>query len=164
MVEVLLAGNASPLQVSLEGSTAYDYAIRSGRQLVALMIAEAAVLHAIDGDNLLGAMENLRHGAYINLRNNAGWTPLMMAVAHGDVQTVREIIDFGADCNRTENDGWTALHFAANSGHLEIVEMLLKANVDHSIRTADGRTARDMAISEGHQEIANLIPEATHEL
>jgi hypothetical protein len=61
-VEVLLEGNASPLAVSVDGSTAYSLALSSGRKLVALMIAEAAVLHSIESQNLPSTLEYLQNG------------------------------------------------------------------------------------------------------
>ena len=39
MVELLLAGNASPLQIAADGSTPYTIALAGGRKLVALLIA-----------------------------------------------------------------------------------------------------------------------------
>ena len=61
-MEVLLDGNASPLAVSTDGSTAYSLALSSGRKLVALLIAEAAVLHSIESQNLTLVLENLQNG------------------------------------------------------------------------------------------------------
>lgn len=163
MVEALLAGNASPLITANDGSTAHAKAMESGRQLVALIIAEASALHGIDSDNLESVLESLRQGAYSNIRNNAGWTPLMLAAARGDLDGVREVLNFNPDLNRTENDGWTALHFAASGGHEDIVEMLLKANANPSIRTTDGRTARQLAEAEGFNTVVDIIPDTVDE-
>ncbi len=158
MVEILLAGNAAPLQTANDGSTAFSFATQSGRHLVAYMIAEAAALHGIDGDNLDLLLDAIRLGAYVNIRNVAGWTPLMLSAARGNVDAVKELLTFGADPNRSENDGWTSLHFAAAGGHDEIVELLLNAKADPSIRTVDGRTARDIAVSGEHRVVADLLP------
>lgn len=45
--QALLAGNASPLIATPKGETAYSLAVDSGRKVVALIIAEGAVLHGI---------------------------------------------------------------------------------------------------------------------
>jgi ankyrin repeat protein len=160
MVEILLAGNAAPLQQSNDGNTAFNFATQSGRHLVAYMIAEAAALHAIDGDNLDLLLDSIRLGAYVNIRNVAGWTPLMLSCARGNVDGVRELLSFGADPNRTENDGWTALHFAAAGGHDDIVELLLNNNADPHIRSVDGRLPREIALSAEHQTVADMLPQA----
>lgn len=54
LVEVLLAANADPTIKSDKNETAYSMAVASGRQLVALIIAESSVirkLHAQDGEH-----------------------------------------------------------------------------------------------------------------
>eukprot|EP01036_Dinobryon_divergens_P022347 gene22347-30593_t len=159
LVEVLLEGNASPLAVSTDGSTAYSLALSSGRKLVALLIAEAAVLHSIESQNLTSVLENLQNGAYVNIRNVAGWTPLIYATSTGNKEAVKAIVDLGADCNRSENDGWTALHFAASAGYDEIVEILLKANINPGIKNVKGQVAKALAKELGHTKVVDLIPD-----
>lgn len=157
MVQLLLAANANPLQKTGEGADAYDKAVQSGRQLVALMIAEAAATYAIETDNLSELMKAIKRGAYINIRNNAGWTPLMFAVAEGEPNIVSVVLEHGPDLNRTENDGWNALHFAAARGNVDIVRLLLKAGMDAKATTSDDRTARQIAEAENHLEIVELL-------
>jgi uncharacterized protein len=164
MVEILLAANASPLQEAGDGATAYTLAEAAGRQLVALLIAESTALHAITDEDPDALMTALRNGAYVNIRNPAGWTPLMYAANSNRAEMVREIITMDADCNRQENDGWTALHFAAIGGFEGIVKQILDAHVDYSLQNSAGLTARDMAKAEGFQSIVDLIPEVHTEL
>jgi ankyrin repeat protein len=158
MVEALLAGNASPLQKALDGSDAYQSAVNAGRQLVALLIAEASAVHAIESDNTEALVTALTRGAYSNIRNGAGWTPMIYAVAKGDMQLISTILKYGPDLNRTENDGWTALHFAASTGNVEAAKTLLSKNADAFARNVEGKTARDIAIQENHQEVADILP------
>ncbi len=94
----------------------------------------------------------------MNIRNPAGWTPLIYAVSKGELETVNSIIAHGADANRAENDGWTALHFAAAGGHVDIVQALLKANIDYTIENEKGQTARDVATELKLQEVIDVIP------
>lgn len=164
MVEILLAANANPLQVATDGASAYTLAEASGRKLVALLIAEASALHAITDEDSEALMTALRNGAYINIRNPAGWTPLMFAANLNNAEMVREMIAMDADANRQENDGWTALHFAAMGGFEGIVKQLIDGNANYSLETADGRTARFMAQEEKFQNVVDLIPETHKEL
>jgi ankyrin repeat protein len=157
MVQMLLAANANPLQKTGDGADAYDKAIEAGRKLVALMIAEAAATYAIETDNLSELMKAIQRGAYINIRNNAGWTPLMFAVAEAEPNIVKVVLEHGPDLNRTENDGWNALHFAAARGNADIVNILLKAGMDPQVATAAGQTPREIALTENHQEVADLL-------
>mmetsp|Transcript_24892 Transcript_24892/g.34157 ORF Transcript_24892/g.34157 Transcript_24892/m.34157 type:complete len:292 (-) Transcript_24892:251-1126(-) len=159
MVEILLDGNASPLAVANDGSTAYSQAIASGRKLVAMMIAEAAALHSIEGQNMASLLESLANGAYVNIRNPAGWTPLIYATSIGNKEAVKAIIDMGADCNRSENDGWTALHFAASGGYEEIADLLLKANINPGIKNVAGKVAKTLAKELNFPKVVDLIPD-----
>lgn len=158
MVELLLAGNANPLQKDNAGNDAYISAVSAGRQLVALLVAESAAIHAIESENSDELLNALTHGAYVNIRNGAGWTPMMYAVAKGDVDLVKKILKYAPDLNRTENDGWTALHFAASTGNLELTKLLLEHNADAFARNTDGKTARDIALEEKHQAVVDLLP------
>ena len=95
-------------------------ALESGRQLVALMIAEACVLrklHGFDEDAHDHMLSHIKNGAYINIQSHSGWTPLIYACEKGNVTVVAELVKLGANINHAESDGWTALHFAALNGH-----------------------------------------------
>jgi len=164
MVEILLAGNANPLQVDNDGRTAYDSATDAGRKIVALLIAEASVLHGIESANIDAILGNLEHGAYVNIRNGAGWTPLIFSSAMGNLDAVNKILDLGADVNRIENDGWTALHFAAQSNHREVVATLLAHGANTNARNNEGRSAREIAEAEQFLEIVDMIPAPQEEL
>lgn len=164
MVDILLAANASPLQTSNDGKTAFNYAMSAGRQLIALQIVEAAALHAMDSENSAELLLALKDGAYVNIRNAAGWTPLIFAASRGDVESVKAILNYGGDPNRAENDGWTPLHFAAHGGNEDIVLLLLKAGANVSWKNLDGRTPRELAAAEGFQNIVEMIPEIVSEL
>lgn len=159
MVELLLSGNASPLLKTSDGSSAFTMATSSGRKVVALIIAEASVLHAMAAYQPEELVDYLRKGAYIDIRNGAGYTPLIFAASIGNSTMVEVITKMGADCNRAENDGWTALHFAAAAGYESIVKVLLKANAAPGITTNDGRSARSMAEVAGFTKIRDLIPD-----
>lgn len=50
-------------------------------------------------------------------------TALMYAALHGDLETVKVLIQKGAEVNR---EGWSPLHYAASSGHTEVIKLLLE--------------------------------------
>ena len=63
----------------------------------------------------------------IGSRDEAGWTPLQLAVEAGSFHAVRSLIKAGADVNETEASyGRTALHIAVENGHIEIVKYILE--------------------------------------
>ncbi len=50
-------------------------------------------------------------------------TALMFAALHGDLETVKVLIQKGAEVNR---EGWSPLHYAASSGHTQVIKFLLE--------------------------------------
>jgi len=164
MVELLLSHNANPLAEDNNGITAYNYAANAGRKFLALLIAEHSTLYSIANADLAGMQKSvIDQGAYVNIRNDVGYTPLIFAAHQNSLDAVQKLINHGADVNRVEADGWSALHFAADYGNKEIVKALLDAKADYTIRTVkDNKTARDFA-AEKDPEILAMIPENVEE-
>ena len=89
-------------------------------------------------------------GADINVVDEHGATPLMMAARWGQTDCVAEMLRLGADSRRVDQDGWTALHSVACSGGLfgggaEVVRLLVAAGCDAAVRDNNGRTAVEYA-------------------
>ena len=61
------------------------------------------------------------------IRNNDGWTALMLAVRGGHGDIVQYLHQAGADINIKSNEGWTAVMVAASEGHGDIVRYLSAA-------------------------------------
>jgi len=54
-------------------------------------------------------------------------TPLMVAVATGNTEIVRALLDAGADVDAMADHGVTALMMTEKNGYIEIAELLEKA-------------------------------------
>ena len=96
-----------------------------------------------------------RDGAYINVRNNGGWTALIYsAVRKGHLTP--ELLDFfmtyGADINAQNEAGNTALMFLAINGHLtpELLGTFISNGADINARNQWGNTALIVSASRGH--------------
>ena len=62
--------------------------------------------------------------------NDNGWksiTPLMVAAAYGDAETVEYLLSCGADVDAVDDDGETAIDRAEKNGQTDIV-LLLKGH------------------------------------
>ena len=84
--------------------------------------------------------------------------PLVWAAAHGDLTTIRRLIEEGADLNERNTDFYHSepIQWAAGLGHLEAVKLLLKLGADDKPDRA-GNTALDDALREGHQPVIELM-------
>jgi len=160
MVELLLRHNANPLAVDNNGTSAFDYAFNAGRKFLALLIAEQSTLYSIASGDMSGVLKSvIDQGAYVNIRNDVGYTPLIFAAHENNLDAVQKLINHGSDPSRVEADGWSALHFACDYGNKEIVKILMDAKVDYTLRTfKENKTARDFAVDKD-PEILHMIPE-----
>jgi len=66
----------------------------------------------------------LEAGANPNIRNNQGYTALMIACAEGHVEAAKALIDAGADRGLRNKKRQTAADIAALSSHTALTELL----------------------------------------
>ena len=67
----------------------------------------------------------LRDGADIEEHNSHGWTPLMAASLHGQVDLARFLHEHGADLHRTNREGKAAIHYAAPCASASVIDTLM---------------------------------------
>lgn len=102
----------------------------------------------------------LENPDYIHERDSDGDTPLLNAVAFGDLELVRFLLQRGADPNVEVDDGYTCLLTAIESDADEstsIVDELIRANADIHAMGINGWTPLHMAAAYGHLEKARLL-------
>lgn len=72
--------------------------------------------HEISEGNLKieKSFKNLRSSSSIlEVKNDKGETPLIMAAKKGNVASMRIILDHGGDCYAKDKLGWSSLHHAS---------------------------------------------------
>jgi len=87
-----------------------------------------------------------------------GWTALILATQHGQVEAVGTLIAKGANVNHIYSPNqWTALLLASFKDHVDIVELLLEkgAEIDHADKF--GQTALILASKNGHSEVVKIL-------
>lgn len=85
---------------------------------------------------------------------NSGFTPLMMAAMHGNVNTVRVLLSRGANIDfQDEMFGKSALQLAAKNGHVDTVEELLHRGARINIADIKGMTPLLYSSRNGHFNI-----------
>jgi ankyrin repeat protein len=88
---------------------------------------------------------------------NADWRK---AVATGDVERVRALLESGADVNALDGYGQTALMLASHKGHVQVVRKLVAygANLDHTAKF--GLSALMLAVIADHPKVVRVLMEA----
>ncbi|XP_008944340.1 PREDICTED: DNA-binding protein RFXANK-like, partial [Merops nubicus] len=78
--------------------------------------------------------EHLRKGEnLVNKPDERGFTPLIWAAAFGEIETVRQLLEWGADPHVLAKERESALALASMGGYTDIVLLLLERNVDINI-------------------------------
>lgn len=59
-------------------------------------------------------------GSKIDVEDDSGWTPLMIAASAGHKPCVDLLLSLNADVNAENSTKSTALHYAASKNHVEV--------------------------------------------
>lgn len=99
--------------------------------------------------------ELIKSGADVNMKDEHGYTALMLAYR---TKTAQLLIESGADVNARDNNGETALMWASAQGNVDRVKLLIKSGADvNAINKTFGDTSLMCAST---VEITTLLIEA----
>lgn len=90
----------------------------------------------------------------IDLANNAGETPLMMAALRGRLDLAKQLVSRGAKINLK---GWTPLHYACSGPDNGVADWLLSQGADIDARAPNGSTPLMMAVRYAPIATAELL-------
>lgn len=90
-------------------------------------------------------------------RNGTRVAPLHSAVAGGNAEIVRDLLEHGAEVVGRQEGGFTPLHTAAGEGREEMVLLLLARGADAVAAADSGKTPIDLARERGHDTIVELL-------
>ncbi|CAI8031939.1 Putative ankyrin repeat protein MM_0045 [Geodia barretti] len=107
--------------------------------------------------------ELVRAGSDLNLQNQEGLTPLMIAARSGRTADITKIVLEGEHINldiQEKRTGWSALHFSAERGNAATTEALLKAGANPHLKDKYGVTAMELAplVSQSVREMMTTLP------
>jgi len=96
----------------------------------------------------------------VDMQDNNGLTPLMIASAVGHEGIVKILIRKNADLRKTDYNGKTALHYAVSNNRVKIADMLILNNAGlDAVDYITGATALYHAALKGHLAIARSLVE-----
>ena len=98
----------------------------------------------------------------INIRNNLGFTALLIAAYLGEVSVVEFLLEANADYTILTRDGMSILHIACKNRNIELLKSIickLDNNIDNILNliTNDGFTALHLAILSESADIVNEL-------
>jgi ankyrin repeat protein len=142
-----VAGNLEVLDLVLALSPQLDLCDTHG--------ATALFYSAAGRTEVVGRL--IQRGADINLPDQTGKSPLMVAVLMNHPDTVGLLLAAGADVNHRDHGGATALFYAAEAGLFEMAEQLVKGGADSQLSDNRGLTPRQVGEAKSFPKIVDLF-------
>lgn len=114
-------------------------------------------LKSIENDNHEAVHVYLSSGIDLEVKDERGWTPLMIAAANGKEVLTKLLIHSGARLMARDMNGFTPLHWAAFKGMPNIVELLISKEVDVDSQSKFKWTPLMQACTKGHYQVCSIL-------
>lgn len=99
----------------------------------------------------------IQQGANVQVQDQDGRTPLMIATYNHDVQSAQKLIEAGADVNIQDHMLNSPFLYAGAEGYLDILKLTIQAGADPSITNRYGGTALIPASEHGYVEVVQEL-------
>lgn len=109
-----------------------------------LINPEKYLFDVVTNKKLKELQDILEYNINLNVQDENGDSPLILAIDMKEKKIVKLLIKFGADINYPNSDGQTPLMIAYLNNALEISEYLIMRGADLSIKDRWGQTAEDI--------------------
>lgn len=159
----LLNAGASVTQHSESGKNFFDYAVLVNDSMVNNIILnaieaqdtarQAKLLFTVAASNNLSLLHSLLlAGHKIDITDQKGKTPLIIAVQHKQYSMVAAMLEAGANPEIANINGEKVIHYAASLGEISVVRELAKKtySVDFNAKNYNGDTPLHLAAMQGN--------------
>lgn len=85
--------------------------------------------------------QDIAKGADVNAKDAEGWTALLWAAYHNNLEMAKLLITNGASVNSANTDGWTPLLWAAKHNNLDMIKLFVQEGAYIDARNPAGQTA-----------------------
>lgn len=165
----LVAGGASPDQLTRTRSTPMALALFYGRRKVVRVFLDAGsartppgcdrpyLVEAASGCDAAIVERLIRGGADLHELDGEGRSALIVAVSRGSAAVVRVLLQHGAHVNHRDHLRRSALMVAAEKGNEALVRLLIQHGADRRARDSLGRTAEMLARKAGHLPVVRML-------
>lgn len=93
-------------------------------------VAPPDIFALVNAGDAAGVEQVLASGVDVNIRDELGQTPIVVAALAGQGEVASVLAQHGADVMARTDKGMTAIHAAAFSGNLEAMKLLLAGGAD----------------------------------
>ncbi|MCX6639445.1 MAG: ankyrin repeat domain-containing protein [bacterium] len=126
--------------------------------LLAIPLFAAEIHDAVQGGDLKVVKTLLKQDkTLLNVKDQAGNTPLHLAAQNGHFKLVKYLVAQGADLEAGDNEHTTPLQVAAYTGKLDVVKYLVSQGAKVLPADDHGMTALHWAAFHGHIEVADYL-------
>jgi ankyrin repeat protein len=158
-----LAFEAFYLAASPNASAAnFKYLLKRGVEAYHPYQNGNTIAHILARNEDKNSFEKLKYLVHLsphrsNIHNNAGLTPLAIAIQCGNLPAIELFLDEGTNPDTKLGNNQTALHIACEQGNWAAVKYLLSNYCNTSQRNSQELTAADIAWSMGYLDFVALI-------
>lgn len=94
---------------------------------------------------------------HLDVKDDRGYTPLIIAAYNSQYEAVKALLYAGADSNAADNSGNTALMGACFKGYADIAQLLITNGADVNAVHSNGGTALMFAVMFGRNDIIKTL-------
>ena len=114
-------------------------------------------------NNDIQSVKNYIDAGYdLNIKNEYGFTSLIIAAIINNLEIVKFLLNAGADIDKQNNSGNNALIWAASNNNREIVELLLDYGADEFILNNDNKSFYDYLNDENKEYFTQNYPTSVY--